>query len=309
MPLHVLRSPDDGPPDGAGGYAAALGRAIGHLDAAEPSVPALVRLVPELICALGFDRSMISRVEDDEWIPELQHVAGDPAWSQEVTELERLCPQSLIPGRVETEVVRTRAGVLARNVHIEHWRAYPAPAPMTRCRSYVAAPLLSDGRVVGMLHGARFGVVGEVDETDLAVLVAFAKAAQLAFSRAALATELQSVYKRLTQATRSVDRAVGDVRRLPELRLAGEPGSAASGAGSDVGAGNVAVVAAGLTPRELEVLTLVAAGKTNAAIARQLGVADSTIKQHVKNILRKLEIGTRAEAVARWFSVGNTMEI
>jgi LuxR family maltose regulon positive regulatory protein len=54
-----------------------------------------------------------------------------------------------------------------------------------------------------------------------------------------------------------------------------------------------------LTPRELEVLHLIALGKTNQAIARQLIVAHGTVKAHTASIYRKLEATNRTEAVAR----------
>jgi DNA-binding NarL/FixJ family response regulator len=53
-----------------------------------------------------------------------------------------------------------------------------------------------------------------------------------------------------------------------------------------------------LTPREREVLELVAQGSTNAEIARRLGVSENTIKFHMKNILQKLHGRNRAEVVA-----------
>jgi DNA-binding NarL/FixJ family response regulator len=43
-----------------------------------------------------------------------------------------------------------------------------------------------------------------------------------------------------------------------------------------------------LTPRELEVLALVAEGKTNAGIAKQLWVTEKTVETHVSSILGKL---------------------
>jgi DNA-binding NarL/FixJ family response regulator len=52
-----------------------------------------------------------------------------------------------------------------------------------------------------------------------------------------------------------------------------------------------------LTPREVEVLTLVAAGLANKEIAARLGTADGTIKMHVQNILAKLEATDRTHAV------------
>ncbi|HZE04603.1 MAG TPA: response regulator transcription factor [Solirubrobacteraceae bacterium] len=51
-----------------------------------------------------------------------------------------------------------------------------------------------------------------------------------------------------------------------------------------------------LTARELEVLRLVAAGSTNGEIARSLWVTEQTVKFHLSNIYRKLEVGNRTEA-------------
>jgi DNA-binding NarL/FixJ family response regulator len=54
---------------------------------------------------------------------------------------------------------------------------------------------------------------------------------------------------------------------------------------------------AALTPREVEVLTLVAEGLANKEIAARLGTADGTIKMHVQNILAKLDATDRTQAV------------
>lgn len=51
-----------------------------------------------------------------------------------------------------------------------------------------------------------------------------------------------------------------------------------------------------LTPREMEILCHLAAGKSNKVIARELGISDGTVKLHVKAILRKLDVHSRVEA-------------
>lgn len=53
---------------------------------------------------------------------------------------------------------------------------------------------------------------------------------------------------------------------------------------------------ADLTPREREILCLLAEGQSNKLIARNLGISDGTVKLHVKAILRKLGIHSRVEA-------------
>jgi DNA-binding NarL/FixJ family response regulator len=59
-----------------------------------------------------------------------------------------------------------------------------------------------------------------------------------------------------------------------------------------------------LTAREAEVLDLVARGLDNRRIARQLVVAEKTVRNHVTHIFEKLHVATRAEAVARARDMG-----
>jgi DNA-binding NarL/FixJ family response regulator len=53
-----------------------------------------------------------------------------------------------------------------------------------------------------------------------------------------------------------------------------------------------------LTARELDVLRLIAAGHTNKGIAGELRLSERTIDRHVSNILRKLDVPSRAAATA-----------
>ena len=57
--------------------------------------------------------------------------------------------------------------------------------------------------------------------------------------------------------------------------------------------------AAALTPRELEVLRLVGAGRANKQIASLLGISERTARTHVSNILSKLRLSSRTQA-ALW---------
>jgi two-component system nitrate/nitrite response regulator NarL len=57
-----------------------------------------------------------------------------------------------------------------------------------------------------------------------------------------------------------------------------------------------------LTPRENEILMLVAQGRSNKDIARQLGISSATVKNHMHSILQKLRVSRRGQAVARLHS-------
>jgi len=68
--------------------------------------------------------------------------------------------------------------------------------------------------------------------------------------------------------------------------------------------GETAQALATLTPRELEVLRLIARGLTNADIAQTLVVGDATIKTHITRIFAKLDVHDRAQAVVLAYETG-----
>jgi len=54
-----------------------------------------------------------------------------------------------------------------------------------------------------------------------------------------------------------------------------------------------------LTERELEILEQIAAGRSNAEIGQRLGIAPKTVRNHVANVLNKLEVADRSQAIVR----------
>jgi two-component system nitrate/nitrite response regulator NarL len=59
---------------------------------------------------------------------------------------------------------------------------------------------------------------------------------------------------------------------------------------------HVALLAAMLTPRELEVLELLVGGASGERIARELAISPNTVRTHVQNVLNKLQVNSRLEA-------------
>jgi DNA-binding NarL/FixJ family response regulator len=80
--------------------------------------------------------------------------------------------------------------------------------------------------------------------------------------------------------------AAPDLARLDRLTAGPQPG------------------AAGLTAREVEVLMLVASGKSNRAIAGHLVISEKTVARHMSNIFTKLRLASRAEATAYAYEHG-----
>jgi DNA-binding CsgD family transcriptional regulator len=60
----------------------------------------------------------------------------------------------------------------------------------------------------------------------------------------------------------------------------------------------------GISERELEVLALLAAGRSNKEIARRLDISPNTVKTHVGKLYEKLEVGRRTEAIVRARELG-----
>ncbi len=63
------------------------------------------------------------------------------------------------------------------------------------------------------------------------------------------------------------------------------------------GTGDIGVRLSSLTPQQLRVLTMLRQGLLNKQIAHELGVGETTVKAHVSEILRKLDVASRTQAV------------
>jgi DNA-binding CsgD family transcriptional regulator len=61
-----------------------------------------------------------------------------------------------------------------------------------------------------------------------------------------------------------------------------------------------------LSPREREILELVAQGLTNAQVARMLWISPGTVRKHLENAYEKLDVHTRTGAVAALFASAPT---
>ncbi len=99
------------------------------------------------------------------------------------------------------------------------------------------------------------------------------------------------------------DRVVAALANAPGVRLVGAD-ETADFVLTPTGLARAGVDQDSLTPRELEVLSLMATGASNKAIARALGISTHTAKFHVGSVLDKLDATGRTDAVAHAARLG-----
>lgn len=259
----------------------------------------LDRVSESVVVSCGFDRAMISRVQDSRWRPWKGYSASDSPLDRTFSDWMRSAPDIPLDHLLlESEMVRRRGPTIVTDPTTDS-RVYRPMVEASGLRPYVAAPLMPTGRVIGFLHADYQDAA--VEDLDRDILWAFAEAFGYIFERAVLLTRLHEQRERVRSAVQTVELALEDLA-FAEIEL--------SGVGHDqsaVGAARLARPASPampfaslLTPREYEVLSLMATGATNSRIAEQLVITDGTVKSHVKQILRKLRSSNRAEAIVRF---------
>ena len=143
------------------------------------------------------------------------------------------------------------------------------------------------------LHGTADQALADLGETlePLESRLADLDRQRLRVEMGADAFEAEYAAGRILDLARAAHQALRELeagRKAPRAGARGnEPDTAVSGAA--VGA---------LTPRELDVLRLVAQGLSNPDIAQRLVLSEHTVHRHLANILRKLDLSSRAAAAA-----------
>ena len=267
----------------------------------------LLDATPAALCRLGFDRAMVSRVEDSTWVVERFYSETDTEWAAQITAFAQQAPQRLSPSLFETDMVRRRTPVLVTEAQRDIRVSRPL-AEVTQSNSYVAAPIMPDGRVIGFLHADRYHQDRQVSAFDLEVLSYFSELFGQILERTLLLERLDSLRDSVGTLTDALNGTVTDCRRaaIDMSPVGGQSTSAfnASLQNATLTMRNSSSATPApdtvLTARELEVLELMATGDTNARIATRLVISEGTVKSHVKHILRKLGAANRAEAVCRW---------
>ncbi len=284
----------------------ALSRAHGAvLELRELTSPTgMLGRAPAALCgASNFERVILSLVSGGQMVAEAAHFEGDPAAAEAVLAALRTEPILLEHPLIETELLRRRRATIVVDAHVQP-RADRRLAELMGWTSYAAAPLVVGPRVIGVLHADR-GREGALDVLDRDVLWEFATALAQAFESASLVRTLRGEREQMRSflewlSARSSDLTDAPIRLATVERPPSPPMAPLETPGALGRPDDRAVFEGLLTRRELDVLRLLADGKTNKAIAEALVISDGTVKFHVNSILRKLHVANRAEAVSRY---------
>ena len=273
------------------------------------TAPSLIlsRAPKELCDSSELTRAVLSLISDGFAVAEAAHFSHEPVAAVKALEQLAANPARLEHPLIDADLLRRRRATIVTDVQA-HPRVHRPTAQIMGWHSYVAAPLVVRGDVVGVIH-ADTGPEGRpLDVLDGDVVWAFARGLADAYETTSLRRSLRRQREESRDfvewlSARSSELADASIELVPERPAPPDPPgridviAAASTVDDRVAFENL------LTRRELDVLRLLARGETNSAIAAELVISEATVKFHVINLLRKLRVSNRAEAVARYHRV------
>jgi LuxR family transcriptional regulator, regulator of acetate metabolism len=267
---------------------------------------AMLQRAPASLCGGSqLTRAVLSLVRGGQMIAESVHFDGDPDAARRALTQLRAAPVRLEHPLIETELLRRRRATIVLDAHV-HPRVDRRLTELMGWRTYVAAPIVAGSQVTGVIHADRGD--DQLDVLDRDVLWEFTSGLAQAYESASLRRTLRHERDQMREflqwlGARSSELSdapvtLGGGRDSEESVLA--PTQLAEDAALGEGRDDRAVFEGLLTRRELDVLRLLAEGKSNKAIANELVVSTGTIKFHVNSLLRKLHAANRADAVSRY---------
>jgi DNA-binding CsgD family transcriptional regulator/GAF domain-containing protein len=271
------------------------------------SVTALAERAPAAAYRMGFSRILFSRIHDGTWVACSAWVDDDDEFAQTMVQVGAANPRRLSGPLLESEMVRRQVPILVRDPQ-SNPRVHPELVAVTKTAAYVAAPVLTWGNPIGLLHADRSTERPGVYEVDRDVLGMFAEGLGVAFERNLMMDRLQAMRRAADEHLRAAN-ALADDFTLEVMESAGRASAPVEGLLTEADAPRPTTTShdggQSLTARETDVVHAMAAGKSNAQIALSLFVSEGTVKSHVKHILRKLGAANRTDAVARYHRLRN----
>jgi DNA-binding CsgD family transcriptional regulator len=230
----------------------------------------------------GLDRVLLFQVDAEALSVRGAHFRANPEWASDCFRFAMDHPIQLQPNRFETEVLRRRVAGLALSAMRDPQCAHPITS-YTSTTSYVSAPILHRDELYGVINGDTYYSRRPVDVVDRDILAAYAAKLSSLFDRTLdpKAASRVDVAKRIRREHRRAD-------ALPTARNPRDHNMFR------------------LTPREQQVVGLMATGATNKDIAAQLIISEETVKSHVRSILRKSGMPNRTGAVGYFWNPDTT---
>ncbi|MHB8692042.1 MAG: LuxR C-terminal-related transcriptional regulator [Solirubrobacteraceae bacterium] len=277
--------------------------ALGRMRCMSTADELIQAVCPELVRSCGFTRVMLSRVVDETWMAWIAHFAhreirdSDREWIANV----RIPLNTML---LEREVLQQRTAAFTADARADP-RTSKSFVEGCGTTSYAVAPILPAGPVVGFLHADYYPSTRPMDEIDCYVLDAFADAFGRAYERVVLVERLRTQRDHVRETLKTAESIMDNLAQA-EIELArreDERSMINAAATASALGGEPPELDELLTRREREVLTLIAQGQSNGAIAERLLISEGTVKSHVSQILRKLGAVNRAELITLYLGM------
>jgi len=250
--------------------------------------------IPVELCRAGFGRVLFSLIRQNTWVVRSAHTPADAQMAATLLEVGRANPRRLTRPLPESAMLHTRQPIL-----IEHPQSDPRVntplVAVVRPDVYVAAAVHIWETPVALLHADAPTGVGDVGPEDRDVLGVFAEGLGAIMERNVVLERMQALRTGAEEHTKLLESMTDLLGDGPGDGTAARERSPVSFADQDAGD-----ISQWLTRREVHVLNLLAAGKTNAQIGARLFISDGTVKSHLRHIMDKLGATNRTEAVARY---------
>ena len=272
--------------------------ALHRLRGAETMPQIMDRVAVEICGSCGVDRCVLMSLSEGRLIAESVHFGQDPEGQEEWTGYALAHPPAIDPRDPEIELLRRHAAILVSDNTTS--RGVGDISRAAQSTGYVGAPVMVRGSVVGTLFADRTFSGETVDTVARDMLGLFADGFGYALERTLLVGRMREQSGKIRELMAEANTTLDDMFEAGMSMRRDE----VTGDVDIVGRGPVMPFTDAdrlmglLTRREIEVTDLMARGASNADIANQLVIAESTVKSHVKHILRKMHAANRTQAVS-----------
>ncbi|MCX2932370.1 LuxR C-terminal-related transcriptional regulator [Mycobacterium sp. CVI_P3] len=248
--------------------------------------------IPVELCEAGFGRVLFSLIRRNTWLVRSAHTTDDTQLAARLLEVGRAHPRRLCRPLPESAMLLTKEPILVDHP-LSDPRVNTRLVDVVQSHAYVAAAVHIWETPVALLHADVTTDIGDVGPGDRDVLGVFAEGLGAIMERNIALERVQAFHNGAKTHLRLLDSITNLLAEIPDA-----PATAGVPDPSPFESPDAEDIAALLTRREVQVLNLLAAGKTNAEIGARLFISEGTVKSHMRHIMEKLGAANRTEAVA-----------